>query len=109
MKTASKKQLRFVVPFRSTSRNVISIASPLIPDTDRIPVGGNYAGGAQRMERKVARGRSSEGRERRSGVPKKQRSIIDTGIMARAERSPLFRVHFVTDASDIRGSLASGN
>jgi hypothetical protein len=54
MKTASKKQLRFVVPFRSTSQNVISIASPLIPDTDRIPVGGNYAGGAQRMERKVA-------------------------------------------------------
>lgn len=41
MKATSKKQLRFVVPFRNTSRNVISISLPLIPNTDRIPVGGN--------------------------------------------------------------------
>lgn len=44
------------------------------------------------------RGQSSErGENTVRTFPKT--AIIDTGIMARAERSPLFRVHFVTDAS----------
>jgi len=54
---------------------------------------------------------ADQARGGQNNISKKQRSIIDTGIITHAQ-NPLFRVYFVTGnewTSDIRDLLACGN
>lgn len=100
--------------FHPESSFLILIAFPSGVITQPVATNGAESGACDRSSKRTRERETERALSKRSRVPKKQSSIIDTGIMAHAEVSSAFcNGSERTDRHDItrviRGPLARGN